>query len=321
MPYKTNTYLYCLMKQQTKKDFLWTIKTPRTLQLWPTNDKELSLTKPYLPTQYVNTKRLPNIIAPSMKHVCWLGKYDFEYVALSTHSKEYYSERIDKEFSTIMFTISGNADFVTQDGTHKLKKGTITLSPISSSTTLRARNNWQVLWFHIKKKSILNTILGTKIISQKSTYFDEVVSTANAYAKEVYKELPDMEILQTLAKLLHIFIRREISDIETLPSVTLTEVAKQATPKNATRFVAKQMGISEYQLNKITTLQFGTTFSKMLLTEKMTEAERLLLTTKYSIAKVARRIGYANSQSFSKAFSKIHEMSPRLYRKKNLPKF
>ena len=311
-------YLYHIMKQQTKKDFLWTIKTPRTLQLWPTNDKELSLTKPYLPIQYVNTKRLPNIIAPSTTHVCWLEKYDFEYVALSTHSKEYYSERIDKEFSTIMFTISGNADLVTQEVTYKLKKGTITLSPISSSSTLKVRNNWQVLWFHIKKKSILNTILGKKIISQKSMYFDEVVFTAKAYAKEVYKDSPDIEILQNLAKLLHIFIRREISDIKTTQSVTLTEIAKLATPKNATRFVAKKMGISEYQLNKTTTQQFGTTFSKMLLTEKMTEAERLLLTTKYSIAKIALKIGYANSQSFSKAFSKIHEMSPRLYRKKSV---
>ena len=141
------------MQQKPKKDFLWTIKTPQTLQLWPVNDKELSLTKPYLPPKYVNTKALPNITSPTTISTCWLDKFGFEYSAISTHTKQYYSERVDKEFSTILFTISGNAIFSTQQKTYKLKKGTITLLPISSTGTLRVENNWEVLWFHIKKKS------------------------------------------------------------------------------------------------------------------------------------------------------------------------
>ena len=77
----------------------------------------------------INTKRLPNIIAPSTTHVCWLEKYDFEYVALSTHSKEYYSD--DELFSMAEVAVQWNNGYdeviesfannisTTEGGTHE----------------------------------------------------------------------------------------------------------------------------------------------------------------------------------------------------------
>lgn len=308
------------MQQKSKKDFLWTIKTHQTLQLWPVNDEELSLTKPYLPSKYVNTKALPNITSPTTIPICWLDKFGFEYSAISTHTKQYYSEHQCKKFSTIMFTISGSATLKTQNKIYQLEKGTITLSPITSTTTLRVRNTWQVLWFHIKKNSILNTILGKKIISQKSEYFDDVISIAKTYANEIYKDCPDEEALQCLAKLINIFIRRDISKINPQTFTPLTDIVKHSIPQNATKSTAQKLGISVYELNKKSKQQFGQTFSKKVLLDNMSHAQYLLQTTNLSIAEISKKVRYSNSQSFSKAFSKMFKISPRLYRqKKSVP--
>ena len=52
------------MKNKKSKKILWSIKTSKTLQLWPEQDKEISLTRPWLPKEYVNTKKFPNIKSP-----------------------------------------------------------------------------------------------------------------------------------------------------------------------------------------------------------------------------------------------------------------
>ncbi|MCH8512715.1 MAG: substrate-binding domain-containing protein [Kiritimatiellae bacterium] len=47
-------------------------------------------------------------------------------------------------------------------------------------------------------------------------------------------------------------------------------------------------------------------------------ARRLLVSTPMQVAEIATRCGYRNGEVFSKAFGKVHGMSPRVYRRRSL---
>ncbi len=58
---------------------------------------------------------------------------------------------------------------------------------------------------------------------------------------------------------------------------------------------------------------FGENYSKIILNKKMALARKFLLGTKLPIKIIARKCGFANNQSFTKAFSKFHGNPPLSY--------
>ena len=84
--------------------------------------------------------------------------------------------------------------------------------------------------------------------------------------------------------------------------------------KSATQ-AATILGITKYELNKITKQQFGTTFAKKQKSQAMQKARKLLAENKLPVFAIAQEVGYSSVQAFAKAFKKFHKVSASEYKK------
>ena len=296
------------MKNKKSKKILWSIKTSKTLQLWPEQDKEISLTRPWLPKEYVNTKKFPNIKSPKNLRPDFFNIVGIRNAAFTEHSTKFFCERVKKDFPSIMFTISGLAEVKTSTQKFLLQPGTVFLSATNSESILSVKKNWNVLWFHLKNNDNISNFPTNKIIVKKSIFFDEIINLANIYKKEVYSNAPNTTSLEHLAYAISNYIRREFNVQKV--SNNLNKIKNQTTTQ-----AAKTLRITKYELNKIAKKQFGTTFAKKQKAQTMQKARKLLAENKLPIFDIAQKIGYSSVQAFAKAFKKFHRVSASEYKK------
>ena len=79
--------------------------------------------------------------------------------------------------------------------------------------------------------------------------------------------------------------------------------------------LAKKLGISRRQLNRVIKTNYGMTFREKLRCARMDRAAWLLRTTNLSTAKISETIGYISETSFFKAFKEHYKTTPSLYRR------
>jgi AraC-like DNA-binding protein len=79
--------------------------------------------------------------------------------------------------------------------------------------------------------------------------------------------------------------------------------------------VAKALGLSPGQLGRIVASHLGISLSQYLLDLRMAEARNLLAQRDLRICDVARAVGYAYPEHFTRAFTRAVGLSPRAYRR------
>ena len=310
-------FLYAIkstMDKHRRPKILWSIKADDTLQLWPSADSECALTAPFLPAHLVNTPKFPQITAPSHAAAGFLEREGISAAAFSIHSKSYYSERVNKKFSTIMYTISGSARAEFGGNVKILKAGSCFLSAKSANTKLRVNKRWEVLWFHFKDSPLSCAMFGSESKLFESKNFKEILWLAQSYRDKVYSKSLNRRALEALA----VLIRESIAC--NFPPPPKGEIIRRAAEDHvsAKNFAAKNK-ITVYELNKRSLSCTGQTFAR-LAKEALMKKARDFLTLGSAPCTVAKKLGYASIQSFSKAFKKEHGLSPsnfaRLHREK-----
>ena len=78
---------------------------------------------------------------------------------------------------------------------------------------------------------------------------------------------------------------------------------------------AEQLNYHPSYLWKVIKLERNTTFTDLVNEEKIEEAKQLLAHSDYSVAEIAERLHYSNSQNFIRFFSKYAKTTPGKYRK------
>lgn len=78
--------------------------------------------------------------------------------------------------------------------------------------------------------------------------------------------------------------------------------------------IADNIGISRAQLNQAFQKVLGLSVQKFLIDYRMHKAANLLVSTGMSIKEISNTVGYDDQLTFSKAFKKKFEMSPKAYR-------
>ena len=301
------------MKKKARQDkFLWTIKDRHTLQLWPKADAETYLTKPFLPPKYVNTRKYPRIKSPAAA-ADWLGMRGIDYAAFSEHTKDYFCERVKKDFPSAMCTIAGEAELKTAGGSVRLRKGSVAALPTMSEYSLRVKDRWKVLWFHLDRRAWAGAF-GEKISVCEAADFREIVLAAEMFAGEIYSKNPDSEILEGLAAAISALLRRSLAASAPAGAELLKSAAMRGRIRGAASAAAAKMNISKYELDMRSREAFGQTFARKAKAEKMKIARRLLAGGA-AVKEAAAKCGYANAQSFSKAFSRFHNEPPSAFMK------
>lgn len=87
--------------------------------------------------------------------------------------------------------------------------------------------------------------------------------------------------------------------------------------------IADYIGISRTYLNSSFQKEFGLSVQKFLIDYRMHKAANLLMSTTLTVNEISSEVGYEDPLTFSKAFKKKFEMSPKNYRdrKEQMDKF
>ncbi len=278
--------------------------------LWPKKSVEIYLTKPYI--QSPNAPK-ETIMKPKQINFDPLNKYGIEYAAMTTHDISYYCERVNRKFSSIMYTYAGEAKLKSDKKTISLQKGSVFLSPKGSTMSLSIVKNWNVIWFHLD--STWRFVYGKNSIVQKGERLEEMKSVVQLYLKERYQEKPSMELLDIYAKLIVTYISFQFRNIA-INSTSIGNITLDSLEQNdmTTKKLAKELKTTPYFINKNFYATNCKTFAKASKESKMKRAKELL--AKMKIKDVAVELGYSTSQAFSRAFKMFFNESPRNYLKK-----
>lgn len=80
--------------------------------------------------------------------------------------------------------------------------------------------------------------------------------------------------------------------------------------------VAKEVSLSPKYLSRVFKQQVGVDFSDYRLNVQMNKAKNFLVKLDYNVNQIAEKLGYENSESFSRQFKKIVSLTPTAYRNK-----
>jgi len=78
--------------------------------------------------------------------------------------------------------------------------------------------------------------------------------------------------------------------------------------------IAKELHISERQINRIVQSKYGTSFHKVLLNKRILVAEQMLEKSDIRIHEIAQAVGFHSPDIFFREFRKKHGITPREYR-------
>ncbi len=79
--------------------------------------------------------------------------------------------------------------------------------------------------------------------------------------------------------------------------------------------LAKELGLSIRQLNRIFKSYYGLSFGQMLTETRLIRAEKMLSLTNEPVEKIAFDVGYRSFSAFLTAFKKRYNMTPGKYRR------
>jgi AraC-like DNA-binding protein len=83
--------------------------------------------------------------------------------------------------------------------------------------------------------------------------------------------------------------------------------------------LAREIGMSPYQLNRRLRLLFGITARQLLIKTRVDAASRLLRETNIAIGDVAQRSGYFDQSAFTRQFRRTTGLTPQQYRQRHRP--
>ena len=110
--------------------------------------------------------------------------------------------------------------------------------------------------------------------------------------------------------------------IENIPanrhiSHTLFYIAENNTKKINISQIADFVGVTSSYLQRIFKQTYGETILSALTKQRVKAATELLKNSDMSISEIGKKVGYSDKRIFLAAFTKIHDVSPSIYRQKS----
>lgn len=93
-----------------------------------------------------------------------------------------------------------------------------------------------------------------------------------------------------------------------------TYIDRHATERITATDIAKEIGISVSQMNRLFSAQYGEPPMTYYARQRIKAAESLLRNTGMRVREVSRMLGYSDEHYFSNSFTRMTGMSPREYR-------
>lgn len=294
--------------------YLYEKKSDSELQLWPRTSSEKYLSTPTLPDYLLNGNNRSKISAPKELEFDVLANRGIFNAAITEHNGNYYQMRADSNLGIILYILEGQLEIRFSSHTYKIGKSKVFLCPAGASYELKAKNAVKIIWFHVKGEewSLIN--FNSPVIL-KSKYGKKLKDVVSEYYEEVYKPNRALRLLEIYADLISYFIREEFSKI-TDNHTSIVDSAIIEIRENIhlpSELIAKIPNIekSERTIKKV----LGLTVHEICIKIKMSKARELLTQKNLTLQQISQKIGYSDAYAFSRAFKKMHGVSPKIYQK------
>jgi AraC-like DNA-binding protein len=125
----------------------------------------------------------------------------------------------------------------------------------------------------------------------------------------VRPESPD-DVLHGRTTYVQAMIEGADSGSRTLADRTILAVHKALGEPLTSRRLAEELNVSQRTLERVVSATLGCTPRQLIMTMKMREARRLLLTGEFRVTEVAYRLGFSSPAHFSTRFRRFYQCPP-----------
>ncbi|UZJ79400.1 AraC family transcriptional regulator [Fictibacillus sp. KU28468] len=174
---------------------------------------------------------------------------------------------------------------------------------------------------HVIPSDIEPVIRRNKYSSKIETYLSEIFDEAALQAKGY--EMICQNLLTSLIMVIHRIIHLHHQDASAEKQDSLSHRIKEYIDKHYTRNLslddlAEVFFISPYYLSHVFKEDMNLSPIHYLITRRMGEAKRLLVSTNLKIREVAQLVGYDNPNYFTMLFKKFTGESPKKFKEKHM---
>lgn len=299
--------------------YVWDKKTDDELQLWPSSSTERYMTRPFLPSGDINTRNRKNIVtSPQSLDVDSLARRGISAAALTSHKGGYYQSRSGAPFHLIIYTLKGSATLKLERKKIKIAKGSFFAAPAGTPYEFSSdKSGWEVFWFHLVPAPLIDRALGETAFVRGSRYFKQVASESERYLLEIYSERPRLNILERLADKILNLLKKDIFSGTRLGRAPIDKIVSEVAGNPLKYWSAaeesRRMGVSCAKFNRMCAENYSETFAKIVLRLRM-EAALDMMAKGSRFSEIAKKIGYADAYTFSKAFKSYYGKTPKAIR-------
>lgn len=171
-------------------------------------------------------------------------------------------------------------------------------------------------------ESLQKEVSGFRVFSLSTDMLQECLSIYQEYS--VLSAYRNEKIHALLTSFMVSMLRRLNSGPAAVSALSSSEIERTDIIDNffdeqlkdclGAEYLAKQLYLSERQLNRVILRLYGMTFQEKMIKAKMDRAAWLLRTTDKKIDEIAEDVGYASEAAFYVAFRKYFQITPQKYR-------
>lgn len=297
--------------------YVWKLFDDDELKLWDSGST-ITLFSNFNISEYKKEKTVgfrDNFVIHPIKlsHNFW-EKFGVNVIGIANHANGYYHSRINKGFFDFIITVSGSYSSKSNKHSYNANPGECLILPPDSQLDSYVNMETEVIWIHLCDIPYWRDLLGDEIRIKRLNEFQEIVALSKAFKEEIFNKNRSFEVLEMIAEAFILVLRREFSK----PKKSISEIKKilEAIKSNPAkkwkaREVAKNCGMTFREFDNLCKKLYAKSFSKILAGVRMKIAFELIKTGVYTNSYIAKKIGYSNAYSFSKAFSLYYKKSPQ----------
>ena len=267
------------------------------------------------------------------------------YIQYGEHDN-FLEEHIHLDFDELVIVLRGHADHIVSSESYPIRKGDVFVIAANTAHGYRNAKDFRICNIMFRRNHIFNpaddlcTMEGYHALfviepslSQKHTFTSRLSLQDQTFAavsrsidrmiteysqkKQGYQTFLKSSFLSLSLTFARIYQESSMTNTDHLaPLIAPIAYLEQHYQEAITaEQLAEQSGLSVRHFNRLFQNTYHTSPGRYLLQYRIQKSENLLHYTNMSIAEIAYQCGFNDSNYFSRQFRKIHNISPRQYRK------
>ncbi len=301
--------------------YLWHFTNDEKTQFWSVGTSQCYFSyeckNEFMPPRLINNTGA-NITLPEKLPNDIFARHSILASGVIDARANYYHSRPKYPYHIMLLILDGTLLYRTESGKGGADKGTIITIPAGSVFEESVRKKCRVLWLHLRPSPEWNGAFGKKIGFSQSRNIADIEAVMDIMRREIYAEKRSILFLNNIVAVFAELVKREFFEtggdrLETCLEKTAMEICGNPQENWRRSTVAKALNVGEWDIDNHFKKRHSKTFAKFVLSARMEKAAKLLAENSLTNTEIAKRTGYADRSSLSKAFKKYYGKSLKNY--------